>query len=198
MQDVETLKYYDSIDRVTLFSFRKTIETGDFRYMLILNNYDTLPEYSDIEALSVSFFSVYTEYTKAIGDSSGDLEFIEMRRLEVKRDQIFILQSLYDFLCVSPEPEIAELITKQGYTFDLTNQVTYEQSLKRLRGEIEKKKAHYDMTMNKRPDQPEAPNMDSLITEMEKFQGYGFDERSMTLKKFASIVSRYKSYVKRN
>jgi hypothetical protein len=182
--------YYASIEEATLYSFRKVIETGDYNYLV----YEGKANQEHEEILTEAWFNIYDEFSRVIGDSSFQLSFSEDKRIIQKEHKIALLSLVYDFLNRWPEPKLAEIIKNYGFRFDFSTEEKYKASLQRLYSEIEKMKLQL-----KKPQQEEQTkdnNLDLLITELEKFQGYGFDERAMTVKKFASIYKRFKDTIK--
>lgn len=47
-------------------------------------------------------------------------------------------------------------------------------------------------------DTPQKTDFDLVISDVERFQGYGFDQTKMTVKHFANIYKRYKDHEREN
>lgn len=182
MQKGTNIKYYESSSEATLYSFRKVIETGDVTELV----YEGDRHSADIDALTVAWFTIYSEFSEIIQDSSAALYFSELKRKTAKQHYIYIIDTLLKFLKNYPEEEIIESLSDFGYSIDTDN---LEDSLRKINGQIRRQELQLKDT-NK--DTGEAMNFDEIVTEMEKFQGYAFDEKKLTVSKFASIVKRHK------
>lgn len=184
------LRYYEGSDRATLFSFRGVVETSDIRFLLILDDYDTLPDIDEqLRAkLSEAWFNIYTDFSKKIEDSGASLRFAEEKRLTAKRFKIEYLSTIVTFLASYPEKVVADTIRDELNIN--TEAKDYEAEIKKAVAQIQKMKLHLKRSETK--DEGNENNLDDLITEAERFQGYQFDEKKMTVNKFASIIKKYK------
>jgi len=163
------------------------IETGDYNYLI----YEGDPNDVDLIDLADAWFTIYGEFSKIIKDTSLELMFSELKRLEAKKLRRHLHKWLVNFLSKYPEEEIIKELESEGYKINTDTQEKYYQSLQRVVSQIKKAELQVRLAekdQNKKQDQ----NFDILITELEKFQGYGFNEKEMTVKKFASIYKRYK------
>ena len=163
------------------------IETGDYNYLV----YEGDPNDVDLIDLADAWFTIYGEFSKIIKDTSLELMFSELKRLEAKKLRIHLHKWLVNFLSKYPEEEIIKELESEGYKINTDTQEKYYESLQRVVSQIKKAELQVRLAekdQNKKQDQ----NFDILITELEKFQGYGFNEKEMTVKKFASIYKRYK------
>ena len=62
--------------------------------------------------------------------------------------------------------------------------------IKRMQDDLRTKEAN--------EDKREAVDFDNVISELEKFQGYQFDQHKMTVKHFANIYKRFKENGRKN
>lgn len=189
---MKELRYYESTKEATLFSFRRIVETGDVRYLLILNDYSTMPDVSDelSEKLNEAWSNIYSEYSDIVDSTEYELKFSEQKRLLAKRHKITYISQIIAFVSQYPDPELLELLKDEGFTINANDADTFSESLNRAIGKLNR-----EYLILKRSDKKEdvkEVNFDELITELERFQGYAFDEKTTTISKFASIIKRYK------
>ncbi len=192
MQENKELRYYENIHQATLFSFKSVIDNNDFRYLLKLKDYDSLPEISQEleDALADVWYNIYSEYSEITGDSSASLQFVETKRLAVKKHKIGYLSQALSFIGACQDQELADMLKEDGLFIDYTSPENFSKSYSLAIGKLSKMKLQLNRS---EPEIIEDKNsLDLLITELEKFQGYQFNENEMKVSKFAYIVKRYK------
>ena len=54
------------------------INSGELRYLLILNNYDILPEF-DQELLTQAWYNIYNEFSETVGGNRADLWLMKQK-----------------------------------------------------------------------------------------------------------------------
>lgn len=102
----------------------------------------------------------------------------------------FIRQSsLLDCIQTLPVQELIDLFNEEGFKVDKNN---LSQSVKVANGKLMRQKAQIDIE-EKDNIQEETGDFDSVIVAVEKYQGYGFNEKEMTVRKFANIFKQYKN-----
>lgn len=191
MQNQKGLEYYENISQVTLYSFKGVIDNSDYRYLLKSGE---LPEISVEleEELAEAWFNIYNEYSEITGDSSASLQFNETKRQTVKKHKINYLTQLLRTIYIYPDSEIIEILKDDGINIDLED---LKYSLDLAVGKLSKMQLQLKRSET---EQEENTGLDFMITELERFQGYQFDEKKMTVKKFAYIVKRYKQNGRQN
>lgn len=167
------------------------INSGDLRYLLILNNYDTLPDQELLtqELLTQAWYNIYNEFSETVGGNRADLWLMKQKQLIAMKLKYEHDASVLRTVQQLPHPELIELAKEFGYNIDLKNfKPTFEKAytqLMRVKNQI--KSIESEQVTEKREG-----DLDGLITTLERHQGYQFDENTMTVKKFANIYKSYK------
>lgn len=180
-------EFTDDITQVSLWQYKRVIETGDVRYLLILNDYKQLPEY-DVQELTSVWLSIYDEFSEIIGGNRSELHLMRHKQLAMNRHRYMVESHILSMIQRFPEDELIDLAKDFGYHISLDNfKPTFEKAytrLMRLKSKIKKD----EQQMAQRTDRPD---IDGLITTLERFQGYQFNEKEMTLQKFANIYKAF-------
>ena len=190
------LRYYESSKQATLFSFRNVIENNDVRYLLILDDYSNLPEVSEnIQTkLNDAWITITNEYSNLIDSGSTTLKFSEDKRIAAKRHKIVYIASLLEFISKYPDPDIIESLKADGFIIDLSTPELFEKTFKTAVSKINRESLQLKRSEPDQEETKEIVNFDLLITELEKFQGYQFNEQKTTVSKLGAIIKRYKDH----
>ncbi|MCK5607624.1 hypothetical protein KAR91_37415, partial [Candidatus Pacearchaeota archaeon] len=79
-QKPKGVKYSENSSQATLWQFKTVIETGELRYLLILDNYDELPEF-DMEVLTIVWQEINEEFSDISGGNRAALWMVKTKRL---------------------------------------------------------------------------------------------------------------------
>ena len=189
----ETVRYSENSSQATLWQFKKVIETDDLRYLLKLDDYDELPEVSTAE-LVTSWHSIYEEFSESVGGNRSELFLARQRSLIGLKYKHDIDASIIRVLSRHPHEELIDLAEEVGYKM---NRHDLQGSIDRAVAQIKKTKKQIERTEKEmKSDEDERPDFDSLITSLERFQGYQFDEMTMTVRKFANIYKAQRDAAK--
>jgi hypothetical protein len=122
-------------------------------------------------------------------DKNADLHFLNIKQTTAKKYRISYLSVLLKVYAQTPTPEFTELLDSEGFrTFDDKDQ-TYRMAF----GKLKKMQNDLDFA-EKQQVKKEKQDFELVISELEKFQGYAFDQDKMTVKHFANIYKRFKDY----
>lgn len=121
-----------------------------------------------------------------IRDASTDLAFLNIKQSAAKRHRIGYLSILLAVYEKTPTQEIRELLTKEG--FRVTD--SHSDTCRMVYGKLKKMQDDQNYKDTK-AFSPERTDFDKVISEVEQFQGYGFDQDKMSVKHFANIYKRY-------
>lgn len=183
------LKHVKNTNQISLWQFKMVINSNDVRYLLILDNYETLPEVDTVQ-LENAWYDIYHEFSEIVGGNRSDLWLLKQRQLIFMTNKYEIDASLLRVIKEFPHPELLELTKEFGYEITLDDfEKTFEKAyvkLMRTKNQIKSTKKELDKRQTKKED------FDGLIVLLEKFQGYQFNEQTMTVKKFANIYKAYK------
>lgn len=188
MTKQKDIRYSDSTSRASLWQFKTVIETGDLRYLLILDDYDQLPDF-DLDLLTVAWQNIYQEFSDIAGGQRANLWLLKVKRLTALQLKLQYHSSFLRVVQAFPHPELIELINDEGYNIDPER---LEESFRSAYSKLMKLKGQISMMVNEQKKDEAKNDMDGLITALEKFQGYQFDEHKMTVKKFVNIYKKYK------
>lgn len=167
------------------------IETGDIRYLLILDDYSEWPD-CDVDLLADIWNQIYKEFSDIAGGNRADLYIVKVIRLTIMQLDFQRHSTILNLVKQFPFPDCIEVANEEGYKIDINDfKVTFEKAytrLMRLKNRID-----IEVKQKERDEKEETDNsLEPLIADLEKFQGYQFDEHKMNVKKFASIYKRYK------
>lgn len=193
---MKELKYYGSSKEATLFSFRNVIETGDVRYLLILDDYKELPDIDDDmqDKLMGVWDSINDEFQKASDSSGSELRFAEQKRLTAKRLKLGYLSITLAHIAKFNDEEVAEELKDDGININFDDTESFNRSIQKAISTLNRMKLQLkqaERTMETGDD--ESGDINELISELEKFQGYEFRDE-MKVNKFFSILKRYKDH----
>ncbi len=167
---------------------------GDVRYLLRLKDYDTLPEVEQEELLDV-WYDIYKEYSDIAGSKKADMALLKEKRLAAMRHMYNYHTILLNAVANLPIPEMVELVNEEGFKIDLKD---FDRTWKAARSKLLKKKAQIELEENNNTEDDQGADFDSLIVAMEKEQGYGFNQKEMTVRHFANIYKNYKDGQRKN
>jgi hypothetical protein len=153
--------------------------------LLKLDDYEVLP----VIDLTEQWYNIYEQWSEIIGGHRADLSVLGQKRKLAMRHLWNVHASLLRAVAILPVPEMIELCRKEGYKIDIKN---LAESLKVANGKLQRKKAQIELD-DLNDNKEEKVDFDNLIVELEKFQGYGFDEKQMMVRKFANIYKKYKA-----
>jgi hypothetical protein len=188
-QKAAGLKYSANIDQANLWQFKNVIAKGEVRFLLKLSDYvDEWPE-CDLEELSNAWFNIYSQFSEIAGGNSADLWLVKRRRLVSMKLNHQLGSVVLRAVQVHPVKETIKIANECGYFIDPDNlEATFEKAytkLKRLENKI--------LTIeNDSKEETKTDDLEGLIATLEKHQGYQFDEREMSVRKFANIYKNYK------
>ncbi len=184
------IKVAENISKVTLWQFKMVINSNDVRYLLILDNYDELPEY-DMDVLNDLWVTIYAEFSETVGGNRADLWLLKQKQLTFQKMKYEMDSSLLRVIQVLPHPELLEQAKEFGYDIDLSD---FQKTFEKANGKLTKLKNLIKRTVKEMEGKQEKQqDLDDLIITLEKHQGYQFDEYTMTVKKFASIYKSFKA-----
>jgi len=193
-QKEKGLRFSKNISQATLWQFKKVVETGNVKFLLKRNDltaYDDLPE-CDTQELSDAWYNIYSEFSEIVGGNRADLWLIKQKRLIMMKLNFEIGSTILRAVQMCPVEETLESAKVHGYFIDPDNlKPTFEKAytkLMRLKTKISviENESKQDEQETKKED------FDGLITTLEKFQGYQFNEHTMTVRKFANIYKNFK------
>lgn len=190
-QRQKAVRYSENSSQVSLWQFKTVIETGDVRYLLILDSYEEFPEF-ELDKLTLAWTEIYQEFSDIAGGNRADLYLVKVKMLtEMQLD--FNRQSvILDMVQKYPIPYMIDEAKKEGYSIDINDfDKTFEKAytrLMRLKNQISIYQKEREINGQEKEDQ----SLEPLIADLAKFQGYQFDEHKMNVKQFANIYKKYK------
>lgn len=188
-QKPKGVRYSENSAQATLWQFKTVIETGDVRFLLILDNYDELPEF-DIQLLTTAWHGIYQDFSNIAGGSRADLWMVKVRRLTSMQMDFQRHASILRVIEMYPVQDLVDEAKADGYDIDLDDfDKTFEKAYTRL---MRMKNQINIFEKEQAKDEGQDQSIEGLIVELEKFQGYAFDEHKMNVKKFANIYKKYK------
>jgi len=182
------LKVALNTNQVSLWQFKMVINTGELRYLLVLDSYDELPDY-DLDELAVTWHSIYEEFSETVGGNRSELWLSKQKQLVSLKLNYERHGTMLRVVQILPHPEFIEMINEDGYEIDLDD---FERTFQKARSRVMKMKGKITMLENEQKTEVKKDDLDQLITTLEKFQGYQFNEETMSVKKFANIYKNYK------
>lgn len=184
-------KYAKDSSHALLWQFKMVINSGDLRYLLKIENYDDLPDDVDYAELSNAWYKIYNEFSDIAGGNGADLFIVKKKRLIAMHLQHDLHAKIINTIQRYPYPEMIEIAKDFGYNIDTNDPIEGIEAAKRKLIHLRHK-----ITAIEKDSEPEEKkekqNLDELITSLEKFQGYQFDEQKMTVSKFAYIYKKMK------
>jgi len=188
-QKPKGVRYSENTSQATLWQFKTVIETGDLRYLLILDDYETLPEF-DLELLNVAWMEIYQEFSDISGGNRADLWLVKVKRLTSMQLNYQRHASLLRVIKMFPDEEFLAEAAADGDMISLDDfDKTFEKAYTRL---MRMKNQIGAFQREQEKEDTEESSLEGTIAMLEKFQGYQFDEYKMSVKKFANIYKAYR------
>jgi hypothetical protein len=180
-------QYYKSADLCPLSRFREVVNQGSLRPLVIKGN----PSETELEE---AWNDIYSEYSDIIKDRSTDLHFLNIKQTTAKRHKISYLSVLLQRYSASPDKEFEAMMAEEGFKI-LSDD--HESTFRMAYGRI--KRMTDDLAMRVALDsEKEKVDFDFIISEVERYQGYSFDQDKMSVKHFANIYKRFKDNERKN
>ena len=168
------------------------IETDDLRYLLVLDDYEELPDV-ELTELTLSWHRIYEEFSGSAGGNRSELYLAKQKSLIGLKFKHDIDASIIRVLAQHPNDELIELAEECGYSMDKKD---LQGSIDRAVAKIKRTKKDIERAQKDMQTDDEKPDFDALVTSLERFQGYQFNEREMTVKKFANIYKAQRDAAK--
>jgi len=188
-QKQEDYTYSENSDQATLWQFKMIINSGDLRYLLILDSYDKLPEY-DTEPLTAAWFEIYAEFSEAVGGNRADLWLIKQKRLLSLRLKYEIDSTALRMVEQLPVQQTIEVAKDCGYEIDLSN---FKETFDKARSQLNRLDTKIRIIEAETKHEEKREDLDPLIVTLERHMGFQFKEHEMTVRKFANIYKEYKN-----
>ncbi len=187
----KAVRYSENSSQASLWQFKTVIETGDVRYLLILDSYEEFPEI-ELDKLALAWTEIYQEFSDIAGGNRADLYLVKVKMLTGMQLDFNRQAMLLNMIKKYPRQDLVDEAKAEGYSirlddFDKTFEKAYTR-LMRLKNQISIYQKEKEINDQEKEDQ----SLEPLIADLEKFQGYQFDEHKMNVKKFASIYKKYK------
>lgn len=103
-----TYKYYRSIDYLPLFNFFKVHETEDLRFLIRLDNYESLPENVNLEELQNIWQNISNEYSEAENSNSTIIQFTTAKSVHKLELEYLMLYNLHELMRADLKGETAK------------------------------------------------------------------------------------------
>ena len=182
-------KYYKSIDFLPLFNFFKVIETGDYRYLLKLKDYEILPKTK--HDLKLVWLDIQTQYSKADDSNYQIINFTQSKSMQKLQIDFLMIWNLYNLMVVAPDnKETLKLKKLAGLENESLKGI--EKKLKGLRNKIEIKKKDLEKEESKPIDYCE------IIDQIEDIKGRSIDPFKTTVRQYIAIRKNIKNGNRQN
>ena len=104
------------------------INSNEVRYLLILDDYDELPEY-DMNVLNDLWITIYAEFSEVVGGNRAELWLLKQKQLMFQKMKYEMDASLLRVIQELPHPELLEQAKEFGYVIELDDfQGTFEKA----------------------------------------------------------------------
>ena len=184
-------KFSKNIDECTVWQFKNVQMKKDLRYLLLDVDYSNLPE-TDEGELVEAWEQIQEQWSDIIGGERSGLSLLKHKRLVSMKQMLSYHQQLYNAIAIFPLPELINLFNQDGFKVDLGN---FAESMKVAKSKLEKKKAQIETQEPK--TEVKGVDFDAIIVGLERAQGYGFNEKEMSVRKLANIYKLVKEDGKR-
>lgn len=181
-------KYYKSIDFLVLFNFFKIIETNDYRYLLKLSDYETLPDISNKleRKLKGVWLDIQNQYSKADDSNYQVINFTQSKSLQKMQMEYLMLWDLHTLMTIDTEgKEIKKRLKQAG--LEKATIKTLEKKLKSLRNNIKIKCKDLEKKETTKPI-----DYNQIIDEIEDIKGRSLDIMKVTVKQYIAIRKNIK------
>lgn len=129
---IQQIGFYRSLDFVKVWNFYKAEETGDYRYLLKLDDYEVLPKYSNMLELTKVFEGLKMEALQISidKDRKSNNIFRKQKQVQELENDYNIIQLIIDILSLDKDEKYIKYIADNGYRIDIKKD--YYKELKRI------------------------------------------------------------------
>ena len=187
------LKVSDSIDECTVYQFKMVHNKKDLRYLIKLRDYENLPDV-DEKQLFEPWEKILNEWSEVVGGNRAGLALLKERRLYAMKQMLDVELIVLKAVANLPVPEMVQEANDLGYKIDPAN---IHESIQRAYGKAMKKKAKIEIEEKNQAKEESDEGIDGIIVSLERHQGYGFNQKEMTVRHLASIYKQVKADGKR-
>ena len=121
------------------------------------------------------------------------MHFLNIKQTTAKQHRIGYLSVLIQIFAQTPSQEFKDLLIEEGFRVDPDAETTYRMAFGKL------KKMQDDLNFRQKAQEvKESRDFELIISEVERFQGYHFDQDKMSVKHFANIYKSYKDHGRKN
>jgi hypothetical protein len=187
----EEYDHYGSLDFITVFCFFMVASTGDYRYILKLDDYEKLPEDADLAKLEKVWTNINTEFEATDGTNETIIYFTRSKSVHNMELEYLMLWNLHTLLCVAPNHEI----TKESFEYAgiKPDAKKIHKRLKALSNRIELKRS--DLKEVSEPT--EKLDVWEIIAMIEDFKGRNIDVHTKTMRQYVAMKKTIKNGRKR-
>ena len=203
-QEQKSLKYYHSIDFLPVGCFYKVLETGDYRYLLKLDDYDELPECSlNLDEVWESIVKEYLDYSKGKNKRVETAFIMECEVVRLKAKFLWLNTKL-GLIGVDVDNR-EEHIREFNEEFDEKLEYTDTDDLKRKLQAFSKRtgliKTEWKILEKKLERVVEKDNdkefkFEDIVDNIETYKKFYLDIWKISVTRWLAIIENYKEYVK--
>lgn len=181
-------KYYKTIDYLILFNFFMIHKTGDLRYLLKLEDYETLPDDVDLEPLQKAWESILIQYQEEEEGNNGVINYVKGKSLLSLELDYLIYWNIYNLITTIPDSkEILQL--KKDAGIENKDVKWLKKKVNSLGNQIRIKQKDFEI------ENKDNGKFDfyRIIDEIEQIKGYPIDIHKITVSKYIAIKKNLKA-----
>ena len=181
-------KYYKSIDYLPLFNFFMVHKKNDLRYILKLEEYETLPDNIDLKELEKPWEDILIQYQEEEDSNASTIKFIQAKTIFNLESEYLVLWNIYNLLTTIPENKEIRQIKKEA-GLEGKDAEWIKKKLKALNNQILIKRKDIEK------DEPKNKTFDfyRIIDEIESFKGYQINMHKTTVSQYIAIKKNIKA-----
>jgi len=172
--------HYKSLDFITVFCFFMTTSTGDYRYILKLDDYENLPDVN-IDELKEVWDNINSEFEDTDESNGAVIHFTRSKSVHGMEKEYLMLYNLYNMLCIAPEHELT--LQECNHAKITPDPKKIHKRLKALSNKIElKRKDIKEVSEN-----TEKLDIWEIIARIEDFRGFNIDVHKTSMRQYIAI-----------
>ena len=191
------LRWYSTTDYLPVRNFYMCVKTGDLRWILKLEDYEHLPDYS--LDLNKAWEKIWNEFIEISNDRDYQIYFQTLRkyikvlnRYEILKAEIFTLYFRF-------KKEYADDLEEEGILLNMDTRESYVKSLDVAGNRIENLNTKIQILTKELEAKSKTgkTNFEDLVYSVEVYQGFPIDIDKLSIRKFVLMLNKINDNAKR-
>ena len=191
------LRWYSTTDYLPVRNFYMRVKTGDLRWILKLEDYEHLPDYS--LDLNKAWEKIWNEFIEISNNRDYQIYFQTLRKYIKVLDRYEILKAEIFTLYFRFKKEYADDLEEEGILLNMDTRESYIESLDTAGNRIENLNTKIQILTKEleAKSKTDKTNFEDLVYSVEVYQGFPIDIDKLSIRKFVLMLNKINDNGKR-